>query len=152
MIHFDSRQSQSLFNQNYYENAMASYCRQCFYKHYQPHCHPTTESLWLCSSVYCGSPHQSRRIWLTTEATNQNEGLALAMMEYITFNMVKYRIYTALLSSVIKCWGNSASNSCIRCIKTLCFPLVGVGYEKSQLYFRIPPSCSSHLYLAILRK
>ena len=28
--------------------------------HYQPHCHPTTKSLWLCSSVYCGPPHPSR--------------------------------------------------------------------------------------------
>ena len=27
-----------------------------------PHCHPTTKSLWLCSRVYCGPPHPSRRI------------------------------------------------------------------------------------------
>ena len=45
-----------------YENAMANNCKQCFNTHYQPHCHPTTKSLWLCSSVYCGSPHPSRRI------------------------------------------------------------------------------------------
>ena len=64
MIHFDSKQSQSIFNQNYYENAMANDCKQCFNTHYQSHCHPTTKSLWLCSSVYCGPPHQSRRIWL----------------------------------------------------------------------------------------
>ena len=32
---------------------------------------PTTKSLWLCSSVYCGPPHQSRRIWLAAEAANQ---------------------------------------------------------------------------------
>ena len=39
--------------------------------HYQPHYHPTTKSLWLCSSVYCRPPHQSRRIWLVAAATNQ---------------------------------------------------------------------------------
>ena len=38
---------------------------------YQPHYHPTTKSLWLCSSVYCRPPHQSRRIWLVAAATNQ---------------------------------------------------------------------------------
>ena len=43
---------------------MANNYKQCFNTHYQPHCHPTTKSLWLCSSVYCGPPHQSRRIWL----------------------------------------------------------------------------------------
>ena len=31
---------------------MANNCKQCFNTHYQPHCHPTTKSLWLCSSVY----------------------------------------------------------------------------------------------------
>ena len=41
---------------------MANNCMQCFNTHYQPHCHPTTKSLWLCSSVYCGPPHPSRRI------------------------------------------------------------------------------------------
>ena len=41
---------------------MANNCKQCFNTHYQPHCHPTTKSLWLCSSVYCGPPHPSRRI------------------------------------------------------------------------------------------
>ena len=29
MIHFDSKQSQSIFNQNYYKNAMANNCKQC---------------------------------------------------------------------------------------------------------------------------
>ena len=42
-----------------------------FNTHYQPHYHPTTKSLWLCSSVYCRPPHQSRRIWLVAAATNQ---------------------------------------------------------------------------------
>ena len=42
-----------------------------FNTHYQPHYHPTTKSLWLCSSVYCRPPHQSRRIWLMAAATNQ---------------------------------------------------------------------------------
>ena len=41
---------------------MANNCKHCFNTHYQPHCHPTTKSLWLCSSVYCGPPHPSRRI------------------------------------------------------------------------------------------
>ena len=50
---------------------MANNCKQCFNAHYQPHCHPTTNSLWLCSSVHCGPPHQSRRIWLSAEADNQ---------------------------------------------------------------------------------
>ena len=58
-------------NQDYYKNAMVNNCKQCFNTHYQPHCHITTKSLWLCSSVYCGPPHQSRRIWLTAEAANQ---------------------------------------------------------------------------------
>ena len=50
---------------------MANNCKKCFNAHYQPHCHPTTNSLWLCSSVHCGPPHQSRRIWLSAEADNQ---------------------------------------------------------------------------------
>ena len=50
---------------------MSNNYKQCFNTHYQPHCHPTTKSLWLCSSVYCGPPHQSRRIWLAAEAANQ---------------------------------------------------------------------------------
>ena len=50
---------------------MANNCKQCFNAHYKPHCHPTTNSLWLCSSVHCGPPHQSRRIWLSAEADNQ---------------------------------------------------------------------------------
>ena len=29
MIHFDSKQSQSIFNQNYYKNAMANNCKRC---------------------------------------------------------------------------------------------------------------------------
>ena len=29
MIHFDSKQSQSIFNQNYYKNVMANNCKQC---------------------------------------------------------------------------------------------------------------------------
>ena len=29
MIHFDSKQSQSIFNQNYYKNALANNCKQC---------------------------------------------------------------------------------------------------------------------------
>ena len=41
---------------------MANNYKQCFNAHYQPHCHPTTKSLRLCSSVYCGPPHPSRRI------------------------------------------------------------------------------------------
>ena len=41
---------------------MANNCKQCFNTHYQPHCHPTTKSLWLRSSVYWGPPHPSRRI------------------------------------------------------------------------------------------
>ena len=41
---------------------MANNCKQCFNTHYEPHCHPTTKSVWLCSSVYCGPPHPSRRI------------------------------------------------------------------------------------------
>ena len=44
-----------------------------FNTHYQPHYHPTTKSLWLCSSVYCRPPHQSRRIWLVAAATNQKD-------------------------------------------------------------------------------
>ena len=52
MIHFDSKQLWSIFKQNYYENVIATNCKQCFITHYQPHCHPTTKSLWLCSSVY----------------------------------------------------------------------------------------------------
>ena len=71
MIHCDSKQSESIFNQNYYKNAMANNCKQCFNTHYQPHYHPTTKSLWLCSSVYCRPPHQSLRIWLAAEAANQ---------------------------------------------------------------------------------
>ena len=50
---------------------MANNSKQCFNTHYQSHCHPTTKSLWLCSSVYCRPPHQSRRIWLVAAATNQ---------------------------------------------------------------------------------
>ena len=42
-----------------------------FNTHYQPHYHPITKILWLCSSVYCRPPHQSRRIWLVAAATNQ---------------------------------------------------------------------------------
>ena len=42
---------------------MANNSKQCFNTHYQSHCHPTTKSLWLCSSVYCRPPHQSRRIY-----------------------------------------------------------------------------------------
>ena len=29
MIHFDSKQSQFIFNQNYYKNALANNCKQC---------------------------------------------------------------------------------------------------------------------------
>ena len=47
---------------------MANNCKHCFNTHYQPHCHPTTKNLWLCSSVYCRPPHQSRRIWLVAAA------------------------------------------------------------------------------------
>ena len=50
---------------------MANNSKQCFNTHYQSHCHPTTKSLWLCSSVYCRPQHQSRRIWLVAAATNQ---------------------------------------------------------------------------------
>ena len=50
---------------------MTNSCKQYFNTHYQPHCHPTTKSLWLCSGVYCGPPHQSRRIWLAAKAANQ---------------------------------------------------------------------------------
>ena len=50
---------------------MENNCNQCFNAHYQPHCHPTTKSLWLCSSVHYGPPHQSRGIWLSAEADNQ---------------------------------------------------------------------------------
>ena len=71
MIQSNSKQSQSILNQNYYENAMANNCKHCFKMHYQPHCCPTTKSLWLCNSVYCGPPHQSCRIWFSAEATNQ---------------------------------------------------------------------------------
>ena len=56
-------------------------CKQLqamFNTHYQPHNHPTTKSLWLCSSVYCRPPHQSRRIWLVAAATNQKQSLALS--------------------------------------------------------------------------
>ena len=53
---------------------MANNSKQCFNTHYQSHCHPTTKSLWLCSSVYCRPPHQSRRIWLVAAATNQKGG------------------------------------------------------------------------------
>ena len=70
MIRFDSKHSWSIFNQNYYENAMANNCKQCLNTHYQPHCHPLPKSLWLCSSVFCGPPHQSRCIWLAAEAAN----------------------------------------------------------------------------------
>ena len=52
---------------------MANNSKQCFNTHYQSHCHPTTKSLWLCSSVYCRPPHQSRRIWLVAAATNQKD-------------------------------------------------------------------------------
>ena len=52
---------------------MANNSKQCFNTHYQSHCHPTTKSLWLCSSVYCRPPHQSRRIWLVAAATNQKQ-------------------------------------------------------------------------------
>ena len=54
---------------------MANNSKQCFNTHYQSHCHPTTKSLWLCSSVYCRPPHQSRRIWLVAAATNQKHTL-----------------------------------------------------------------------------
>ena len=53
---------------------MANNSKQCFNTHYQSHCDPTTKSLWLCSSVYCRPPHQSRRIWLVAAATNQKPG------------------------------------------------------------------------------
>ena len=53
---------------------MANNSKQCFNTHYQSHCHPTTKSLWLCSSVYCRPPHQSRRIWWLA-ATNQKREL-----------------------------------------------------------------------------
>ena len=53
---------------------MANNCKQCFNTHlYQPHCHPTTKSLWLCSSVYCGPPHPSRqKIWERTTCSCWN--------------------------------------------------------------------------------
>ena len=54
MIHFDSKQSQSIFNQTYYENAMTNNCKKCFNAHYQPHCHPTTKSLWLLAVYIVG--------------------------------------------------------------------------------------------------
>ena len=63
-----------------YENAMANNYKQYFNTHYQPHCHPITKSLWLCSSVYCGPPHQSRRIWLAAEASNQKGCSSLWMV------------------------------------------------------------------------
>ena len=58
---------------------MANNSKQCFNTHYQSHCHPTTKSLWLCSSVYCRPPHKSRRIWLVAAATNQ-KGLFCNML------------------------------------------------------------------------
>ena len=66
---------------------MAINCKQCFNTHYQPHCHPTTKSLWLCSSVYCGPPHQSRRIWLATEAANQKP---IGHLFYTIFSFVHH--------------------------------------------------------------
>ena len=51
MIHFGSKQSQSIFNQNYYENAMANNCKQCLNTHYQPHCHPLPK-VSDCVAVY----------------------------------------------------------------------------------------------------
>ena len=53
-----------------------------FNTHYQPHYHPTTKSLWLCSSVYCRPPHQSRRIWLVAAATNQ-KGASMPLRHHI---------------------------------------------------------------------
>ena len=64
---------------------MANNSEQCFNTHYQSHCHPTTKSLWLCSSVYCRPPHQSRRIWLVAAATNQKEWWPSSVMPmYVT--------------------------------------------------------------------
>ena len=58
---------------------MANNCKQFFNAYYQPHCHPTTNSLWLCSSVHCEPPHQSRRIWLSAEADNQKDSLVTVL-------------------------------------------------------------------------
>ena len=83
MIHFDSKQSLAIFNQMFYENAMANNCKQCFNAHYQPHCHPTTNSLWLCSSVHCGPPHQSRRIWLSKPTTKNSSTAYIILYKWI---------------------------------------------------------------------
>ena len=111
MIHFDSKQSLSIFNQNYYENAMANNCKQCFNAHYQPHCHPTTNSLWLCSSVHCGPPHQSRRIWLSAEV-HCNDVIMGAIASQITSLTIVFS--TVYLDTDRRKHQNSASLAFVR--------------------------------------
>ena len=87
---------------------MANNSKQCFNTHYQPHCHPTTKSLWLCSSVYCRPPHQSRRIWLVAAATNQKQSCTKWRLFCLGFNVVRwtnhavYSVYCANHDDVIK--------------------------------------------------
>ena len=98
---------------------MANNCEQCFNTHYQPHCHPTTKSLWLCSSVYCGPPHPSRRImvgsrqpkstwwtcWLASRAQRARAPGPRSQTAYIGLSHV--RASTANLDSI----GNSMNSN-----------------------------------------
>ena len=71
---------------------MANNCKQCFNEHYQPHGHPTTNSLWLCSSVHCGPPHQSRRIWLSAVP------LAVASIMAVTSHLDLFRLVNEIIT------------------------------------------------------
>ena len=77
---------------------MANNSKQCFNTHYQSHCHPTTKSLWLCSSVYCRPPHQSRRIWLVAAATNQKYDKPLVTLHIAVPLQNASNLWTLLLT------------------------------------------------------
>ena len=78
---------------------MANNCKQCFNTHYQPHYHPTTKSLWLCSNAYCGPPHPSRRIMVGDRSRQPKRH---------TFDFLKsFSIYIKYKSEMKYDWKNS---------------------------------------------
>ena len=90
---------------------MANNSKQCFNTHYQPHCHPTSKSLWLCSSVYCRPPHQSRRIWLVATATNQkicgSAGIFHNIFNIGLYNVNQWYITEATIWQCSENWNRS---------------------------------------------
>ena len=79
---------------------MANNCKQCFNTHYQPHCHPTTKSLWLCSSAYCGPPHPSRRIMVGDRSRQPKKKQLQGIHESLQFLCIHINFFQVCSCSV----------------------------------------------------